>query len=124
MDDSLNWLAARLQEPSTWRGLMWLATACGVVLSPEAWQYIATAGMALAGLVGVLTSDKTQTVNIQLPPIELVGKSAADRADTDRRAPAQRVQPPVDVPTRGERATDISVERPSTGSFPDSFGDK
>lgn len=116
MDDSLNWLAARLQEPSTWRGLVWLATACGLVLSPEAWQYITTAGMALAGLVGVLTTEKAQRVEIQLPPIELVG------AATERRVPSPSVQAPCASPAA------VHLERPTAAIpedfFHDSFGDK
>jgi hypothetical protein len=111
----LNWLAARLQEPSTWRGLVWLATACGLVLSPEAWQYITTAGMALAGLVGVLTTEKAQRVEIQLPPVELVGAA-------ERRVPTAHVQAPSSSPTDGP------IERPAAALpedvFHDSFGDK
>ncbi|CDH43844.1 hypothetical protein [Candidatus Contendibacter odensensis] len=77
----MNWFAARLKEPSTWRGLIWLLTACGISLSPEAWQYIATAGMALAGLAGVLTSEQPTRVDIQLPAIELVGSATAPAPD-------------------------------------------
>lgn len=67
----MNWLLNRLREPSTWRGIIWLATAFGISLKPEVWEQIAAVGMALAGLVGVVTSEKSQTVAIQLPPIEL-----------------------------------------------------
>ncbi len=116
MDDSLNWFATRLQEPSTWRGMVWLATACGLVLSPEAWQYITTAGMAMAGLVGVLTTEKAQRVKIQFPPIELVG------AATERRVPSPSVQAP------STDSTDLLAERPPAALpedfFHDSFGDK
>lgn len=63
----MTWLLARLSEGSTWRGAIWLLTALGVSLSPEAWQYITTIGMAAAGLIGVLTKDKPSA----LPPIEL-----------------------------------------------------
>lgn len=55
----LKLIATRLREPSTWRGLIWLATAAGITLSPEAWEYISTIGMAAVGLAGVLTSDAT-----------------------------------------------------------------
>jgi len=79
----MGWLIARLQEPSTWRGLVWLLTALGVSLSPESWQYLTTAGMAVAGLIGCLTTEKAQHVQILLPPIDRIGKPAAD-ADADR----------------------------------------
>ena len=58
----MNWIVNRLKEPSSWRGAIWLLTALGVSLSPEAWQYLTTAGMALAGLVGVLTADPAHPV--------------------------------------------------------------
>lgn len=98
----MNWLAARLREPSTWRGLIWLATACGVTLRPEVWEQITAVGMAVAGLIGVLTSEKPARVDVQLPPIELVAQStsagrAVDPADpgTDRRpAPAKQLPKP------------------------------
>lgn len=52
------YILARLQEPSTWRGLLALATAAGVALSPEQVEAIITVGLGLIGLVGVFTSDK------------------------------------------------------------------
>ena len=74
------WVVARLREPSTWRGLVWLLTACGVTLRPEIWEQITAVGMAIAGLIGVLTREPE---NISLPPIDLVGKSAPGGADAD-----------------------------------------
>lgn len=50
-------LLQRLSEPSTWRGLIMLSSAFGVVLSPEQTDAIVAAGMALAGLIGVFTGD-------------------------------------------------------------------
>jgi len=49
---------SRLQEASTWRGLIALATAAGVTLSPEQTTAIISAGLALIGLFGVFTKDK------------------------------------------------------------------
>lgn len=54
----MTWFLARLNEPSSWRGLVWIFTAFGIVLRPEAWEYIAAAGMAVAGLAGMATSDQ------------------------------------------------------------------
>lgn len=81
----MNWILARLREPSTWRGLVWLCTAMGVSLSPDAWAHITTIGMAAAGLIGVLSREKSTRVEIQLPPIELVGESQAIRTDDGLR---------------------------------------
>ena len=49
----------RLQEPSTWRGLTMFATAAGIGLSPDLVEYITAIGMGLAGLIGFITSDKS-----------------------------------------------------------------
>lgn len=47
----------RLQEPSTWRGIIWLLSALGVTIRPELWDSIAAAGMAVVGLLGLLADD-------------------------------------------------------------------
>lgn len=45
----------RAQEPSTWRGVVLLATAAGVNIAPELMNAIISAGIAIAGLLGVVT---------------------------------------------------------------------
>lgn len=40
-------------EASTWRGLVWIVSACGVALDPDEQNAIVAAGMAVAGLIGV-----------------------------------------------------------------------
>jgi hypothetical protein len=47
-----------ITQPSTWRGFVWLLTAIGVNLNPEQSQAVITAGMGVAGAIGVFTSDK------------------------------------------------------------------
>jgi len=71
----MNWIVARLREGNSWRGIIWLATACGITLKPEIWEQITAIGMAVAGLIGVLTREEPKTVDIKLPPIELVGQA-------------------------------------------------
>lgn len=51
-------LIERLKEPSTWRGIILLVTACGVPVAPAMAEQIITIGMAAAGLVGIFTPDK------------------------------------------------------------------
>lgn len=46
-----------LGQRSTWTGLVWLLTATGVSISPEQAEAIATAGMSVAGLLGVFWKD-------------------------------------------------------------------
>ena len=70
------WLLARLREPSTWRGLVWILTVSGVLLTPEQAEAIMLAGMALAGLFGVFLSDAPQTIKVVLPPVNLVSPAA------------------------------------------------
>lgn len=43
--------------PSTWQGLIGIATAAGLTLSPEQTQAIITAAVALAGAVALFFSD-------------------------------------------------------------------
>lgn len=47
-----------VKQPSTWRGFTWILTAMGVHLAPAQADAIITAGMSVAGAVGVFTSDK------------------------------------------------------------------
>lgn len=48
----------RLSEPSTWRGLINLLTACGVVISPAHVEIVVAGGLALSGMIGVGSKDK------------------------------------------------------------------
>ncbi len=51
------YLLARAQEASTWRGVVLVLTAAGIVLRPELQELIVTAGLGLAGLVGAAFPD-------------------------------------------------------------------
>ena len=51
----------RLTERSTWLGFIALATACGATIEAAIAEQIIAAGMAVAGLIGVVTKDKTET---------------------------------------------------------------
>jgi len=52
------YILARIKEPSTWRGIVLLLTAAGVPIAPELQEVIISAGLGLAGLIGVATPDK------------------------------------------------------------------
>jgi hypothetical protein len=54
METILNYLS----QQSTWKGLIGLATAAGVALSPEVAAQIIATGMALVGLINVLRDEK------------------------------------------------------------------
>ncbi len=53
----MKYILNRLKERSTWLGLISLGAAFGITLEPALIEYIAAAGMAVAGIVGVFTSD-------------------------------------------------------------------
>ena len=53
----MQYLIDRLKERSTWLGLIAIATALGVGLTPEHQEAIATLGVAIGGLVAAFTSD-------------------------------------------------------------------
>ena len=48
----------RAREPSTWRGAILFLTAIGVPIAPQLAEAIVTAGLGIAGLVGILTPDR------------------------------------------------------------------
>lgn len=47
-----------LSQSSTWRGLILLATAAGVHLSPDIQNQIVTTGLGLVGLINVVRKGK------------------------------------------------------------------
>ena len=49
----------RLTERSTWLGVIGLITACGATLETELAEQIIAAGLAVAGLIGIVTKDKS-----------------------------------------------------------------
>lgn len=52
-----DYLVSRLRESSTWRGLVMLATAAGVVLSAAQTEALIALGMAVAGAIAVFLPD-------------------------------------------------------------------
>lgn len=54
----LQFILERGKEASTWRGLVALAAAVGISVSPELAEAIIALGLALIGILGVVTADK------------------------------------------------------------------
>lgn len=52
-----SYLIDRAKEPSTWRGIVLLLTAVGVPVAPAMSEAIVSVGLAVAGLIGVITAD-------------------------------------------------------------------
>jgi hypothetical protein len=45
----------RAKEPSTWRGAILFLSAMGVPIAPALAEHIVTVGLAVAGIVGMVT---------------------------------------------------------------------
>jgi hypothetical protein len=56
--EMLQFFLNRLREPSTWRGIIMLATALGMAIKPDLAEAIITLGIALSGGVAVATPDR------------------------------------------------------------------
>ncbi len=52
-----SYFLARLREPSTWRGAILFLTAAGLPIAPAMGEAIITVGLAVAGLVGMISPD-------------------------------------------------------------------
>ena len=52
----LNYLLDRLNENSTWRGILLVLTALGVSLSPQHQEAIVAAGLGIVGAINIFRS--------------------------------------------------------------------
>lgn len=57
MKINIAFIRARAKEASTWRGLILVLAAFGVEVSPEMSEEIVKLGLALAGVIGLVTKD-------------------------------------------------------------------
>ncbi len=55
----MEWLKARLVEPSTWKGVGWVLVSLGLVPVGSV-DLVVSAGVALVGLVEVVRKEKKQ----------------------------------------------------------------
>lgn len=104
------WLLARLREPSTWRGLVWLAIAAGITLTPTVWESIIAVGMAVVGLIGVLTAERHVESPTNAPP-------------TPRPANPDRMPAPA-LPIVSKFGVRPPIERPLDDHFSGGWGDR
>ena len=122
----MNWLIARLKEPSTMRGVVWLLTVFGLSLRPDQAEAIAIAGTALAGLLGVFLSDEPKTVRIELPPIDLQSRPESGNAPADSQfvRPADGLCESVPVPPERSPGPYQSADPNTYPRFGSGFGDR
>jgi hypothetical protein len=62
MKTFLNFIIARGSEASTYRGLALLLSSVGIAINPTLLPQIITVGIAVSGLIGMLTADKPAPV--------------------------------------------------------------
>lgn len=60
MSEMIEYLLQRLNEPSTWRGIIVILTGLGVALDPSQIEAIVATGLTIAGLIGAFTKDKIE----------------------------------------------------------------
>ena len=62
LKNALSYLADRLSESSTWRGLVLFATGIGITVEPELATKITAVGLGIVGVVNILrTGAPTKT---------------------------------------------------------------
>jgi hypothetical protein len=76
MNPALSYIYSRLSEPSTWRGIIALATAAGVALSPDQVDKIVAAGLAIIGLLGAFMPDKMKLAIIFVGVLSVISGPA------------------------------------------------
>lgn len=69
MSEAVDYLVEKLKEPSTWKGIIWIVTAFGLVLEPEQKEAVAAFGMTLAGLIGVFVEKGNAHTNEEIAAI-------------------------------------------------------
>ena len=56
----MDYIIERLSEPSTWRGIIMIATGAGIQLAPDMQSAIITLGLAIVGVINVTRKEKKQ----------------------------------------------------------------
>ena len=64
----IKYISERLNEPSTWRGVISLITGLGVKLRPDLAESIISAGLALMGVINVVRKEKTNATAAPVDP--------------------------------------------------------
>lgn len=63
------YLAARIQEPSTWVSLGAFFTGIGWQVAPDYWQAIAGIGMGLGGFLGTVMRERKKTTPTEIKDV-------------------------------------------------------
>ena len=60
MSGLFRWVAERLTEPSTWRGITLLGTAAGVYVSPQMIETMVTVGGGIYSMILLFKKDSSK----------------------------------------------------------------
>ncbi len=69
MDDILEYVTARMKEPSTWASLGIFVTGIGWNIAPEYWQAIAGIGMGIGGALGFVLRERKKTTTAEIKAV-------------------------------------------------------
>lgn len=89
----IRWCLARVREPSTWKGAVALLTAFGIAISPEMAQAIVALGLAIGGIINVVTPEPTAALRHSDPTLDR-DNDPAERVHVDG-VPSTDDLPPV-----------------------------
>lgn len=64
----IKYISERLNEPSTWRGIISLLTGLGVKLRPDMAEAIISAGLALMGVINIGRKEKSNDAAATVAP--------------------------------------------------------
>ena len=86
----IDWVLARMAEPTTWRGLIGIAAAAGVAINPHQSAIILALGMGLAGFINVVIKDPKNIPADIAAAVEHVIIPVAEAAAAKEETPAPK----------------------------------
>lgn len=89
----IDWVLARMAEPTTWRGLIGIAAAAGVAVNPQQSAIILAFGMGLAGFINVVIKDPKNISADITAAVEHVVIPVADAIVANKEVPAKAEAP-------------------------------
>ena len=98
MNEKLTWLIDRLGENSTWRGIIGILTASGVVLKPDQADKIIAAGMALVAVINIFRKAPPKAADLAEVKAQVATVSDAVRTG-DTTFLTKPNQPAIDAKT-------------------------
>ena len=86
----LNFIRDRLDERSTWVGIVGILSALGIAFTPDQVELIVAAGLAVWGLVEAFLPDPSGRITKRVPDNEL----PSSNSDVNSGEPPRKVEDP------------------------------